>query len=133
MPGAPQCKEVSRGSGDQLDLARERTDWAWQRNLLAEQRNFSAWMRTGLAALAVGFAAAKLLEGGQAAWAGKTLGSVLVAVGVAIHVLSFQGYLCTFRRIRGEGLPGLPIWSVTLITLALVASGLAMLALIFIG
>jgi hypothetical protein len=28
---------------------RERTDLAWQRNLLANERTFSAWLRTGLA------------------------------------------------------------------------------------
>ena len=110
-------------------LAQQRTDWAWQRNLLAEQRNFAAWVRTGLAALAVGFAVVKLFGETEPVWIVYAVGSSLIGAGMMIHLLAFVGYFRMFRQIRREHLPGLPIWSITLITLALLFSGAVMLIL----
>ncbi|QBQ55727.1 YidH family protein [Nitrosococcus wardiae] len=111
-------------------LAQDRTDLAFHRNLLAEQRTFSAWVRTGLTAIALGFAAVKLLDRAEPKWAVYVAGSILIAAGIGIHLLSFWNYYGTFRRLKQEGLPGLPIWSVVLITLSLLLSGTLILALI---
>lgn len=116
--------------GNKQQLAEDRTDWAWQRNLLAEQRTFSAWVRTGLAALAVGFGVFKLLGETEPRWVVYAGGGALVAAGVLVHMMGFWGYWRTFRRLRRQGLPGLPIWSIALITLCLLFSGLLMLALV---
>jgi len=112
------------------DLAQDRTDWAFQRNLLAEQRNFSAWVRTGLTAMAVGFAVVKLFGETRPAWVPPVVGALLVGAGITVHLFSFWGYLRTFRALKQEGLPGLPIWTVAGVTLALVLGGSAMLVLI---
>lgn len=111
-------------------LALKRTDLAFHRNLLAEQRTFSAWMRTGLTAIALGFAAVKILDKVEPRWAVYVAGSMLIAAGMAIHILSFWNYYGTFRRLKREGLPGLPIWSVALISLSLLLSATLILALL---
>ncbi len=92
----------------QQQLALKRTELAFHRNLLAEQRTFSAWMRTGLAAIALGFAAVKFLTQAEPKWAVYVAGSILIAVGLGIHLLNFWNYYETFRRLEQEGLPGLP-------------------------
>lgn len=104
-------------------LALERTELAFHRNLLAEQRTFSACMRTGLTAIALGFAAVKLLDQAESKWAVYAAGSILIITGMAIHLLSFWSYYNTFRKLEREGLPTLPIWSIALITLSLLFSG----------
>jgi len=112
------------------ELAEDRTDWAFQRNLLAEQRNFSAWIRTGLTAMAVGFAVVKLFGETRPSWVPPVVGALMVSAGIAVHLFSLWGYWRTFRALRHEGLPSLPIWSVAGVTLALVLGGSAMLVLI---
>ncbi|ABA56985.1 Protein of unknown function DUF202 [Nitrosococcus oceani ATCC 19707] len=114
-------------------LATDRTELAFHRNLLAEQRTFSAWMRTGIAAIALGFADIKLLAEAEPKWAVYAAGVILIVIGMAIHILSFWGYYVTFRALKEEGLPGLPIWSVVLITLSLFIAGLLILILLLAG
>ncbi|ADJ29424.1 YidH family protein [Nitrosococcus watsonii] len=114
-------------------LALDRTELAFHRNLLAEQRTFSAWMRTGIAAIALGFADIKLLAEAEPKWAVYAAGIILIVIGMAIHIFSFWGYYRTFRNLKRERLPRLPIWSVALITFSLFIAGLLILILLLAG
>ncbi len=118
---------------DRTELAEERTDWAQERTLLAKQRTFSAWVRTGLAAMAVGFAIAQLLGDVQPQWMVRTIGTILILTGGAIHGIGFWGYRKTLQKLEQEGVRGISIWFIGLITLALVLSAGIGLVLILLG
>jgi putative membrane protein len=120
---AEQRTDSAPKSADQrTELAEERTDWAEERTLLAKQRTFSAWVRTGLAAMAVGFGVTRLLEKVEPAWMITTIGVILIVTGAVIHILGFMSYRKTLQKLNREGIQGIPLWLIGLITFALILS-----------
>jgi putative membrane protein len=111
-----------------LDEARDAT----RRTRLANERTYLAWWRTGLTALAVSFAAGKLLpeltKGTK--WPYEVVGVAFAVVGVAFIV---QGYLRQ-RRVeealtRGEWAP-FDTGSALVLAAVGAALGLATIALV---
>ena len=62
------------------------------RDQLAEERTLLAWIRTGLALMGFGFAVARFGAAGQPKWLSVGLGTVLIAAGVTMNLLSTQRY-----------------------------------------
>jgi putative membrane protein len=91
-----------------MDTPREEKSEANVRDYLAEERTFLAWIRTGLALMGFGFVVARfglflqeiqIARGGAAAQPhgfSPWFGIALIAVGVAVNLLSIRRHL---RRV----------------------------------
>jgi putative membrane protein len=116
----------------QLQLAEERTETAHRRTVLADERTYSAWVRTGLACLATGFAIAKLMADSGPTWMIRLLGILFISVGGVMFVMAFWAYRRALTEMKQIAHVGLPIWIVSMITLALLVCSLMGLVFIFI-
>lgn len=120
-----QIPKKGRQQGSSLtnELARERTDWAFERTVLAKERTYSAWVRTGIALVGAGLGFARLLRTLQPRWAVSTLSVILVSAGALIFALGFWRY---YQPLRGdEAITGVPTWLIGVLTTALLlAAGL---------
>jgi putative membrane protein len=112
-------------------LAEDRTDWAMERTLLAKQRTFTAWLRTGMAAVAVGFGAARLLGEFSPTWMIQAGSALLVVAGAAIFVLGYRGYRTTFEKLAREGVTGISTLMIASVTGALLIGTALLLVGIF--
>lgn len=79
------------GEPGAVDPTTEERD-ATRRTRLANERTYLAWLRSGLTALAVAFAAGRLVPqlSGGARWPSVVLGAGFGVLGVAFVVLSFE-------------------------------------------
>ncbi len=121
--------EPNRGSP--RELAKDRTDWAQERTLLAKERTFSAWGRTGIAAMAAGLAIARLIEVADSPWIARTIGAILIVTGGAIFALGFFSYRKALKQLADEGVRGMSIWAIGILTFGLMFSAALALLLIF--
>lgn len=117
----------------QLRLAVERTDLARQRNRLAEQRTYSAWVRTGLAAVAGGFAIAKLIDPTEPNWATGLVGALFILTGATMFVLAYLSYRRSALLAPHPDSVGVPTWLLGLLTLILLVGSAISLALVVLG
>jgi putative membrane protein len=124
---APPPTESSPGQR----LAAKRTHWANQRTLLAKERTFSAWVRTGIASIAAGLGLARLLTSIEPVWLVKTMAAMFLATGAAIFALAFWRYRVTFRALAENGLAGLPVWMIGVLSALLLTATAAGLVLVF--
>jgi putative membrane protein len=62
------------------------------RDQLAEDRTLLAWIRTGLALMGFGFAVARFGAAAHLKWLSVGLGTLLIAAGVIVNLLSTQHY-----------------------------------------
>ncbi len=113
------------------ELAEDRTDWAQERTLFAKERTFSAWARTGIAAMAAGLGIARLIEVADSPWIVRTIGAVLIVTGGFIFVVGFLSYRKALQKLEEEGIRGMSIWIVGILTLGLIVSAALALWLIF--
>lgn len=134
-PSAAGGEANSGGESDAVDpskaprqeLAETRTDWAKERTLLAKQRTFGAWLRTGLASAGGGVAAAEFLGELEPRWAVVTASVLLVTAGAVIFVIGYRGYRDTFRKLRDEGVQGIPPGIIAGVTFAMLLAVLLLL------
>jgi putative membrane protein len=117
--------------GSKQELAEDRTDWAQERTLLAKERTFSAWGRTGMSAMAVGLGIARLLDVTDSPWIARTIGAVLIVTGGAIFALGFFSYRKALKQLADEGVRGMSIWAIGILTFGLMVSAALALLLIF--
>lgn len=117
--------------GSKQKLAEDRTDWAQERTLLAKERTFSAWSRTGMSAMAVGLGIARLLNTTDNPWIARTIGAVLIVTGGAIFALGFFSYRKALQKLADEGVRGMSIWAIGILTFGLIVSAALALLLIF--
>jgi inner membrane protein YidH len=106
------------------------------RDYLAEERTFLAWIRTGLALMGFGFVVARFglflaeIHGGAVPphrfsfWSG----TALIAVGVAVNLLSTRRHLRVVEELNGGQLADLrrPSWQAVVLALFLAVVGVAM-------
>jgi putative membrane protein len=109
------------------------------RDYLAEERTFLAWIRTGLALTAFGFVVARFglfLEEIQIARGGSVaqphrlslwLGTALIALGVALNLLSIRRHLRLVGELnRGQFADDRPSQQAVFLALFLALVGIAM-------
>jgi putative membrane protein len=81
-------------TANRAEMADERAEErdATRRTRLANERTYLAWLRSGLTALAVAFAAGRLVPqlSGGARWPSEVLGAGFGLLGVAFVLLSFE-------------------------------------------
>jgi putative membrane protein len=116
----------------QCRLARERTDQASERTQLANERTFSAWIRTGLAAVVAGLGIARLLDVGPSGWIASLIGLILILSGGAFYTVAFWSFYQDRDRLKQVGMKVMPGWLLTIILLALIASTVLALLLVFV-
>jgi putative membrane protein len=113
------------------DLAEDRTSWAHERTLLAKERTFSAWARTGIASIAAGLGIAHLIQSTDSPWIVRIIGAVLTLTGGSIFAIGFLSYRKALKALEEEGIRGMSLWSIGLLTLGLLISAALSLWLIF--
>lgn len=127
---------AERPTEPKKELARDRTEWAYERSLLANDRTFSAWIRTGLATIAVGFGVTRLLQEVEPAWLVLSIGALFVVVGGGILLMGYWSHRRMLRWLsedrhlaetRSRKVVG---WIVGVITVALILGAGASLWLI---
>ncbi|MBA4147743.1 MAG: DUF202 domain-containing protein [Verrucomicrobia bacterium] len=109
-------------SDTKRDLAEDRTEWAEQRTLMAKERTFAAWMRTGVAMTATGLGFGQLLRELDPAWVVKTMAGIMVIAAVATFVLGSWRHTKATKELEYSGMKRTPLWSLALITLALIVA-----------
>jgi len=116
---------------DRKEMAEARTDWAEERTLLAKERTFSAWSRTGVAAMAAGLGIARFIEVADSPWIVRSIGVVLVVASAFVFALGFFSYRTALRKLTEEGVQGMPLWAIAILTGALIVSSVLAMLLIF--
>ncbi len=103
---------------------------ARRRTLLAKERTFAAWVRTGLAAVAVGFGAARLLDDVEPQWLVLVASITLITAGIMCLGFGFWSFRATLRELASEDVHGMSIRLVGLFTLMLVFAAAVGLVLV---
>lgn len=111
------------------ELARERTQEAYERTGLALERTLAAWLRTGLTMMGVGLGVAKLLHGSTVHWLVHLLGIILIGGGGIAFLLGYHTYHRSLHDLVEAGYDLAPDWLV--ITIAGVLFLSTFLALLF--
>ncbi len=133
MKQEESSRESKQGlAEDRTEWAEDRTDWAHERTLLAKERTFAAWARTGTAAMAAGLGIARLIEVADSPWIVRTIGVVLTVTGGSIFVVGFLSYRKALQKLNEEGVRGMSIWVVGILTFGLIVSAALALWLIFV-
>lgn len=119
--------EQDRTDGAERDRA-ERTAYAEDRTALANERTYSAWLRTGLGALAASAAVVRLLGEMMPAALTRAAACLFLAAAVAIFWLAWWRYTHLGRRLRDAQIRRVPEAAALMITMALTAAALLLLA-----
>ncbi|MBP8098089.1 MAG: DUF202 domain-containing protein [Arenimonas sp.] len=99
------------------ELAESRTSLAVQRTLMAADRSLMAWIRTGLSMITFGFTLYRVLESFQTEGASlnhspRTIGLILIGLGVSSIQMGTYEYWVTLRGLRSYGT--ISIWRASL-------------------
>ena len=81
---------------DSNDLAKERTQYAEDRNIMAMERTFAGWIRTAFAAIGIGLAFRVLFGAFEPPWLAKAIATLFIAAG-ALLAFSAQRRACHTR------------------------------------
>lgn len=95
---------------DSNELARERTRFAEDRNIMAMERTFAGWIRTAFAAIGIGVAFRALFGEFDPPWLARAIATVFIVAG-ALLALSAERRTChTLRRLHAHELesPSIP-------------------------
>src|SRR3954449_13254057 len=88
----------------------------------ANERTFLAWIRTALGLITAGLAITQLLPPFDVAGGRRLIGLPLIALGVAISVMSLPNWKANERSMRhGSPLPRSPLPRITAIVVSIVA------------
>jgi putative membrane protein len=118
---------------ERIILAKERTRLAGERNKLANERTYLAWTRTGLASVGGGFAIIRFLSFVNYSHQvlAEAIGCVLVALGIAIFILSYLDYRDSYVKLKVQINYAGSLWAIGTMTTILILLSLAMLLIAF--
>jgi putative membrane protein len=114
-------------SPDKQQLAEERTDWAEDRTILANERTFAGWMRTGFASIAVGVGF-NLLTKLEPVWVPKAIATAFLLIAVCIFIAAERRACTVLRRLHTHQVRTVRIGYLRMITAAIIAATLALIA-----
>jgi putative membrane protein len=113
------------------EYANQRTEWAQHRTSLASERTFVAWIRTGISTIAGGIAIAELLGEADMQGIARTVGIILVALGLLINSAALWRFLQVREVLERENLPTLPTWIAVTMVAGLFIVTILILIIIF--
>jgi putative membrane protein len=113
------------------DYANQRTEWAQHRTSLASERTFIAWIRTGMSAIAGGIAIAELLGEAEMQGIARTIGVILVGLGLLINGVALWRFLQVREVLERENLPTLPTWIAVAMVAGLFIATILILVIIY--
>jgi putative membrane protein len=113
------------------EYANQRTEWAQHRTSLASERTFIAWIRTGMSAIAGGIAIAELLGEADMQGIARTIGVILVGLGLLISGAALWRFLQVREVLERENLPSLPTWIAVTMVVGLFIATILILIIIF--
>lgn len=114
---------------ENTELAKERTSLANERTRLSNERTFLAWTRTGLASVGGGLAIIRFLTFQNASHEviTRTVGILLVALGILIFCLSSLDYKNISERLKCKNGCAGSTWTVYAISVALITASIVLL------
>jgi putative membrane protein len=128
-----QDDRISKSSRDREDkdreeMAEDRTDLAEDRTVLANERTFAGWMRTGMAAVGIGLGFNALFQMLEPAWVAKAIATVFLSIGIFVFVAAERRACRVLSRLDTHQVKSFKAVNVRLITYALVAATLSLIA-----
>ena len=87
---------------DSNELARERTRYAEDRNIMAMERTFAGWIRTAFAAIGIGVAFRALFGELEPPWLGKAIATLFIAAGALLAITAQRRACRTLARLSAH-------------------------------
>lgn len=112
-------------------LAEDRTDLAEDRTVLANERTYAGWMRTGFAAVGIGLGFNALMVRMEPAWAPKAIATVFLVIAIFIFAAAERRACSIIERLHVHQVETVRIRNLRLVTIAVVAATLALIAAIW--
>ena len=113
------------------DMARDRTDWAEDRNVLVNERIFAGRMRTGMISVGMGLTVLAVLGSTAPEWLSKTVASVFILLGIAIFYGSWSACCQSLERLSEHTVEAVPRSRFSLISGALTIGSMAVAAVVW--
>lgn len=89
-------------NSDNNELAKERTHFAEDRNIMAMERTFAGWIRTAFAAIGIGIAFHALFGKLEPPWLGRAIATVFIAAGALLAITAQQRACRTLERLHAH-------------------------------
>lgn len=124
---------MEKGDGERVvkdrdDLAEDRTDLAEDRTVLANERTFAGWMRTGMAAVGIGLGFNALFQMLEPTWIPKAIATAFLLIGIFVFLSAERRACRVLDRLDTHQVKSFRAINVRLITYALVAATIALIA-----
>ncbi len=87
---------------DSNELAKERTHFAEDRNIMAMERTFAGWIRTAFAAIGIGVAFRALFGEFEPPWLAKGIATVFIAAGALLAITAQRRACRTLARLHAH-------------------------------
>lgn len=112
-------------------LAESRTDMAEDRTILANERTFAGWMRTGMAAVGIGLGFNALFQAMDPIWVPKAIATLFLGIAMFIFLAAERRACAVMQRLDTHDVQSFRVINVRLLSYALVAATLALVAAIW--
>ncbi|HWT12438.1 MAG TPA: DUF202 domain-containing protein [Allosphingosinicella sp.] len=116
---------------DRGERGESRTDLAEDRTLLANERTFAGWLRTGLAAVGIGVGFHALFQQMEPDWVPRAIATLFLLIGVAVVVAAERRACAVKDRLSAHVVVSAQAMNLKLITAAMAAGTLALIAAIW--
>ena len=113
---------------DKEELAEDRTDLAEDRTVLANERTFAGWLRTGLATVGIGLGFNVLFKTIEPAWVPKAIATTFLLIGIFIFIAAERHACHVLDRLKAHAIDKFRRVNLRIITWAVVAATLALIA-----
>ena len=95
---------------DNNELAKERTQFAEDRNIMAMERTFAGWIRTAFAAIGIGVAFRALFGELEPPWLARAIATLFILAGALLAISAERRTCRTLARLHAHEMetPSLP-------------------------
>ena len=114
------------------DAVKARVELAEDRTLLANERTFAGWLRTGLAAVGIGVGFHALFQRMEPAWVPRAIATLFLLVALAVVVAAERRARAVMERLDAHVVVGARRMNLRLITMAMAAGTVALIAAIWV-
>lgn len=120
---------MTDGLDDEPDAAR--VELAEDRTILANERTYAGWLRTGLATVGIGVGFHALFQRMEPGWVPRAIATLFLLIGLAVVVAAERRAYAVTKRLSAHVVAGARGMKLRLITLAMAAGTLALIAAIW--